>query len=257
LVKFGISQLLIFNSCFFAFSGVSGFFINIPPTPKQGSKIDMKIALADLLEGLKAIVNTKGLNAFFATAIAINLFSAGYIGLFYLLANEKGFSLEQYGYVMFMMSLGGFLGALYTSLVKIKAEKRPIFMVVGFLLGGILMFVGLATENVNVMAFGFLIGNLLNAIGNVILNSTIFILIPHDKRATVLGYVAASSMGGFALSTLIYGLLAENYSITNLSLIGTVIGTLITMILFLNKVLMREVVESGRTEEEKEALGQT
>jgi len=247
LVVFGVGPLLIFNGIFFLVSAVCLYFIDVPKTLKEGSKINLLIIINDIKEGFLALIKTKGLNAFFLLAILINLCSAGYLNLLLLVANEKGFSLQQYGLLMSMLSLGSLIGALPTSLLKIKAEHRPWIMIIGFLLGQLFTIVGLASLNFLIVIIGLFIGGFTNTVGNLVLNSTIFIMIPIEKRATILGFISSSGMGGFALSTLVYGILAESISISLLAIIGTALGTLFILPLFFNKHLIKAVIDSGKS----------
>ena len=251
LVYFGIGELIIANGISYLLSAATKFLIAIPPTPKQGSRISIKTVLQDTIDGFESIIKTKGLNQFFISAILINLFSAGYISLFLVLCNEKGFTEPQYGILMFLLSLGGFLGTLPTSLLKIKSKTRPTLMAVGFYVGGMLMFLALASNNFCIVAIGFFFGDFFNIIGNLILNSTLMLLMPIDQRATMLGFISASSIGGFAISTIIYGFLAEYTSISRIAMFGTILSTLVTFFLFQNRDLIKAVIKSGQTAEEK------
>ena len=243
LAYFGIGQLIIYNGAIFIIAAVAMYFIAIPQTPKQGSGISVKGILNDFVDGFKALVKTKGLNTFFGFAILINLFSAGYLSLFLLITEEKGFSLNEYGFLMLMISLGGFLGALPTSLMKLKGKTRFALLSIGLIGGAILMMIGLASHNSMIVGICFLVGNFLNMIGNTIMSATLMILMPNDKRATILGFLNASSMGGYAISTLLYGFIAGFVSISLISIIGTLISTILTVIMVMDKAIVNSFAD--------------
>ncbi len=249
LVNFGVASLILFNAFCFFFSGVTKVFIDIPPTPKQGSKVNLSTIIRDLQQGFLTLLKTKALNRFFICAILINLFSAGSFSLFLLIATAQGFDFEHYGYLLSLISLGSMLGAVVTSLIKFKNKSRPGVMITCFLLGEVLILLALLTNSFYVAACCYLLGHFSNAIGNVLLNATMLLLMPADKRATLLGFIQASSVGGFALSTLAYGFLAEQSAIIPVAVGGTLGSMFVFIVLFIDRTLRQAVAESGTVPE--------
>ncbi|QSX06889.1 MFS transporter [Sedimentibacter sp. zth1] len=250
LVYVGIGQLIVFNGISFLISALSEYFVCVPKTPKQGTKINFKIILQDLKIGFKSMLSIKGLNALFCLAIFINFFAGGIFGLILLVTTEKGFSLEQYGLLMSIISIGGLLGALFVSIYKIPSKKRPTYLYLGFIISSILFAIGFTLHSFIALAVIFLIGIFLNTLANMLLNASFMLLIPNDKRAAILGFLTASSMGGMALSTVMYGILAEIFSISMLASIGFLITIIPLLFLVKNKQLQQILIESGESPSE-------
>ena len=56
--------------------------------------------------------------------------------------------------------------------------------------------------------FAFLAG-FLNCAGNTVFNASMMLALPEENRSAILGFIRSASIGGSALSTVIYGLLGE------------------------------------------------
>ena len=72
-------------------------------------------------------------------------------------------------------------------------------------------------------------------VGNALLNATMILAIPRDKRATVFGFVSSFSIAGVALSMVGYGFLAEIYDLSILAIIGTALAMFSIFPIFINK----------------------
>lgn len=248
LVFLGIGPMIIFNGISFVISAFTEYFVHVPKTIKQGTKITIKTIGFDLWDGLKSIIQTSGLNVLFCSALFINLFSAGLGSLLLVMTNEKGFTIEQYGILMSAISAGALLGAVLVGGIKIPNKMRPFVMLFGFLLSGGAMILGLLSSEFIWVCIFFFLGDFLNVAGNMILNASMMLVIPIDKRSTVLGFIISSSMGGIALSTVIYGFLAETFSISMLGIFGTILSGIVMVFVLGSKKVLKVVEESGEAE---------
>ena len=147
----------------------------------------------------------------------------------------KGLSLTEYGLFIGFSSAAAVVAMAIMGLFKIKAKlKMPIF-IVAFLLNTIFIIIGLMGQGFIWLTTFFFLGDFTMVIGNAILNATIILAIPRDKRATVFGFVSSFSIAGMAISMLGYGYLAEIYDLSVLAIIGTAGGFLAITPLFLSK----------------------
>jgi MFS family permease len=103
------------------------------------------------------------------------------------------------------------------------------------------------------MGYGFLwlttaffIGDFLNVIGNAILNATMILAIPREKRATIIGFIASFSIGGIALSTLAYGFLAEYIDLSLISIVGTILSYFALLPVLVNKGIAKMMVDENQ-----------
>ncbi len=239
LVYVGIGQLIIFNGISFIFSAITECFIYIPKTPKQGTKVNALIIFKDVIEGFRDIISIRALKVLFFGAIIINFCASGVLSLFLVFTTQKGYSLEQYGVLISMFSLGSLIGALIVSLIKIKDSKRHLLMCLGFMIFGAVFIVALLTTNYYLAMIFITLGALLNSISNMLLNSSLMLMMPNDKRSAILGFIMASSTGGTALSTLIYGFLAEIFPIYIIGVVGMCIALIPIIIMTTNKDLKK------------------
>jgi MFS family permease len=57
-----------------------------------------------------------------------------------------------------------------------------------------------------VFAFG---ASFLNCVGNTVFNASMMLALPEQNRSAILGFINSASVGGMALSAVIYGFLGE------------------------------------------------
>ena len=245
LVYVGVGELVVFNGISFLVNAVLVLFVRIPRSPKQGTGLSVPAILADLRDGLRALVATRGLNVLFFSAIGINFLGAGFYNLLLVFTTEKGFSLAQYGYFMTALSVGGLAGSLLVSAVRLPAKARPAVLVGSFTLSGAAVIAGLLLRPFLAVSGLFLVGDLLSAVGNTILTTALMLLIPHDKRATVMGFLTTSMVGGMALSTVAYGFLADRFPVSIIGAIGTGLALVPLYLMLVNRDVKAVMVESA------------
>jgi MFS transporter, DHA3 family, macrolide efflux protein len=94
----------------------------------------------------------------------------------------------------------------------------------------------------------FFLGDFFMVIGNALLNATMILAIPRDKRATIFGFVSSFSIAGVGLSMLAYGFLAESIDLSLLSIIGTILGFVALIPVLFNKGIAK-LMSTEQTEE--------
>ena len=118
---------------------------------------------------------------------------------------------------------------------KIKPKyKMPLF-IISFILNTVFIVIGLMGQGFLWLTIFFFLGDFTMVIGNALLNATMILAIPRDKRATVFGFVSSFSIAGVALSMISYGVLAEVYDLSLLAIIGTLAGFIAIIPIFLSK----------------------
>ena len=65
---------------------------------------------------------------------------------------------------------------------------------------------------------------LFNCAGNTVFNAALMLALPEENRSALLGFIRSSSVGGVAISTVIYGLLGEIFPLYILFSAGSIIS---------------------------------
>lgn len=242
LIHFGIGELILFNGISYLFSAVTECFINIPKTPNQGTGINIANIKRDLVVGFKTMVTKKGLRIIFFFAIIINICSSGIFTLYLIFATEKGFTLAQYGLLLSMISIGALIGAGVVSIVKFTPQQRYKYMCLGFVFSLMFSALGYISTNFYLIASAHAIANGLSAMANMFMSASLMLLMPQETRAACLGFLSSSSMGGMAISTLLYGLLAEIFPIASIGIVGVLICAIPMIVFVKNKEIKSAVI---------------
>jgi MFS family permease len=102
-------------------------------------------------------------------------------------------------------------------------------MAVGFSASGVFMILGyLSTTFLMVCGFAF-VGAFLNCAGNTVFNASLMLALPEKNRGAILGFIQSASVGGTALSTVIYGVLGDVFPLYIVFAVGSALS-LIPMI---------------------------
>ncbi len=237
----GVGPMIILNGISFLFSAASIGFITVPKTAKQelNQSITVKRILGDVVQGAKDAIATPGLNILIISALLANLLGSGYAALLLPLATMKGLNLTEYGLFIAFSSVAAVLAMALLGIFKLKAKhKMPIF-VISFILNTVFVIIGLMGHGFIWLTIFFFLGDFTMVIGNAILNATMILAIPRDKRATVFGFVSSFSIAGMAISMLAYGFLAEIYDLSLLAIIGTALGFFAIVPVFLSKGIIK------------------
>ncbi|NTW96049.1 MAG: MFS transporter [Erysipelotrichaceae bacterium] len=237
LTFFGVGPMIILNGLSFLFSAATIVFISVPRTVKQdqNQQITVKRILEDVVQGAKDAIATPGLNVLIVSALLANFLGSGYSALLLPLSEMKGLTLTEYGFFVAASSMAAVLAMALMGLFKIPAKlKMPIF-IFSFMINTLFIVVGLMGSGFIWLTIFFFLGDFFMVIGNALLNATMILAIPRDKRATVFGFVSSFSIAGVALSMLAYGYLAESIDLSLLSIIGTILGFIALLPALFNK----------------------
>ena len=206
---FGVPLIVIINGLSNLYSAVSELFIHVPRTVQQGAQVSAKSILRDSKEAVRMIFSDKCLQLFVPCALLLNLLAAGPLTLVLPFCMEKGFTVDMYGYLMAIWTAASLICVLMLGVVKLKPKTRFWVLVVGFTSS--VLFFGLtyiSKQFVPLCIMAFL-ASFANCAGNTIFNASLMLALPEENRGAILGFIQSASVGGTALSAVIYGVLGD------------------------------------------------
>lgn len=206
---FGVPLIVIINGLSNLYSAVSELFIHVPRTVQQGAQVSAKSILRDSKEAVRMIFSDKCLQLFVPCALLLNLLGAGPLTLVLPFCMEKGFTVDMYGYLMAIWTAASLICVLVLGVVKLNPKTRFWVLAVGFTSS--VLFFGLtyiSKQFVPLCIMAFL-ASFANCAGNTIFNASLMLALPEENRGAILGFFQAASIGGTALSAVIYGALGD------------------------------------------------
>lgn len=206
---FGVPLIVIINGMSNLYSALSELFIHVPKTVQQGAQVSAKSILRDSKEAVRTILSDKCLRLFVPCALLLNLLAAGPLTLVLPFCMEKGFTVDMYGYLMAVWTAASLVCVLVLGVVKLKPKSRFWVMAVGFT--GSVLFFGLtyiSKQFVPLCIMAFL-ASFTNCAGNTVFNASLMLALPEGNRGAILGLIQSASVGGTALSAVIYGVLGD------------------------------------------------
>jgi len=221
---FGVPLIVVINGLSNLYSALSELFIRVPRTVRQGEQVTVKGLLTDSHRAIGDIFSDRFLRLFVPSALIINLMSAGPLALMLPFCLEKGFAVEQYGYLMAVGSAAYAACVILLGIVKLKPKARFWLMSVGFIASSVVIIFGYLSVRflfVCIWAFAFMF---LNAAGNTIFNASMMLALPEENRGAILGFIRSASVGGTALSAVIYGLLGDVFPLYIVFSIGSALS---------------------------------
>ena len=206
---FGVPLIVVLNGLSNLYSAFSELFIHVPRTLQQGARVSAKSILRDSGEAVRMIFSDKCLRIFVPSALILNLLGAGPLALVLPFCMEKGFTVDMYGYLMAVWTAASLACVVILGTVKLNPKVRFWVMAIGFT--GSVLFFGLTYLSVRfvplcVMAF---LASFTNCAGNTIFNASLMLALPEENRGAILGFIQSASVGGTALSVVIYGVLGD------------------------------------------------
>ena len=221
---FGVPLIVILNGLSNLYSAISEIFIDVPKTVKQGAPVTVKGLIQDYASAVRTIFSDRYLKIFVPSSLIINLLAAGPLSLILPLVLEKGFPVDNYGYIMSVWTAASLISVLLLSVIKLKPKLRFLTMTVGFIGTGVfLAFAYLSNNFVAMCAFAF-IGAFMNVAANAIFNAAFMLAIPEENRGSIMGFFQAASTGGTAISAVMYGFFGDIFPLYIVFTVGTVIS---------------------------------
>ena len=206
---FGVPLIVIINGLSNLYSAFSELFICVPKTLQQGTQVSAQNILRDSKEAVRMIFSDKHLQLFVPCALILNLLAAGPLTLVLPFCMEKGFTVDMYGYLMAVWTAASLVCVLVLGVVKLNPKVRFWVMAIGFT-GSVLFFIltYLSTQFIPLCIMAFL-ASFTNCAGNTVYNASLMLALPEKNRGAILGFIQAASVGGTALSAVIYGVLGD------------------------------------------------
>lgn len=206
---FGVPLIVIINGLSNLYSAVSELFIHVPRTVQQGAQVSAKSILRDSKEAVRMIFSDKCLQLFVPCALLLNLLAAGPLTLVLPFCMEKGFTVDMYGYLMAIWTAASLICVLMLGVVKLKPKTRFWVLAVGFTSSVLFFgFTYISKQFVPLCIMAFL-ASFANCAGNTIFNASLMLALPEENRGAILGFIQSASVGGTALSAVIYGVLGD------------------------------------------------
>ena len=206
---FGVPLIVVINGLSNLYSAISELFIHVPRTVQQGAPVTVKTVLRDARTALGMIISDRFLKLFVPCALILNLLGAGPLTLVLPFCMEKGFTVDMYGYLMAVWTAASLVCVVLLSVVKLSPKARFWVQALGFA-SSVLFFVLAysAKQFVPLCVMAFL-ASFANCAGNTVFNASLVLALPEENRGAILGLIQSASVGGTALSAVIYGLLGD------------------------------------------------
>ena len=221
---FGVPLIVVINGLSNLYSAVTELFIHVPKTLHQGEKVTVKRILLDSRQAAKTIFCDRFLQLFVPCALILNLLGAGPFALVLPFCLEKGFSVELYGYLVSVFTVAQLLCVVLLGTFKLKPATRFGVMALGFS-GSVVCFVlaYLSKQFIPMCILAFC-GSFLNCAGNTIFNASLMLALPEENRSAILGFIRSASVGGTALSAVLYGVLGDAFPLYLVFAVGNAIS---------------------------------
>ena len=206
---FGVPLIVVINGLSNLYSALTELLVHVPRTVQQGTRVTVKGVLRDSGKAVKTIFSDRFLSLFVPCALILNLLAAGPLALLLPFCMEKGFTVDMYGLLMSVYTAGSALCVVILGMVRLKPKARFWVMALGFsgsVLFYILAFFSRTFLPLCVLAF---LAAFLNCAGNTVFNASLMLALPEENRGAILGFIQSASVGGTALSTVVYGLLGD------------------------------------------------
>ena len=239
----GVPLIVIINGLSNLYSAVSEMFIHVPKTVQQGNKVSVKSILQDSKTAVKMIFSDPCLRLFVPCALILNLLGTGPLTLILPFCMEKGFSVDMYGYLMSAWTAAYLICTVLLGAIKLKPRARYWVMAVGFSASGIFLILAYLSNHFLLMCGLAFIGAFLNCAGNTVFNASLMLALPEENRGAILGFISSASVGGTALSAVIYGVLGDIFPLYLVFAIGSALS-LIPMLYMCSHPRTKEFVLS-------------
>lgn len=223
---FGVPLIVVINGISNLYSAFTELFIHVPKTVQQGTPVTVKGVLSDSGRAIKTVFADPCLRIFVPSALVLNLLSAGPLTLVLPFCMEKGFSVEQYGYLMSVWTAASLVCVLLLGIAKLTPKARFWVMALGFSCSVVSFVLCYCSTGFVPLCIFAALAAFLNCAGNSIFNASLMLALPEENRGAILGFIQSASVGGTALSALIYGLLGEVFPLYLVFIAGSALSLL-------------------------------
>ena len=221
---FGVPLIVILNGLSNLYSAISELFIHVPKTVQQGQNVSVKGLLGDMKDAVKAVLTEPCLRLFIPCALILNLLGSGPMTLTLPFCLEKGFSVDMYGYLLTVWTAASLICVVLLGIVKLRPKARFWVMALGFSLSVVFFVLTYLSRQflpMCVMAFG---AGFCNTAGNTVFNASLMLALPEENRGAIMGFIQSASVGGSALSAVLYGVLGDVFPLYIVFVAGNLIS---------------------------------
>ena len=231
----GVPLIVVINGLSNLYSALTEAFVHVPETVQQGQRVTVKGIFRDTVCAIRTVFADDCLRLFIPFVLLLNLLCSGPMSLMLPFCMEKGFSVDMYGYLMAVTMAGSLLCVLVLGVVKLRPEARFLVMAIGFI-AGVVLFVAayFCVEFVPVCVLFFL-GSLCNSAGNTVFGAALMLALPEENRSAILGFVQSASVGGMALSAVLYGVLGDIFPLYLVFAAGSLVSLVPMLYLFFHR----------------------
>lgn len=221
---FGVPLIVVINGLSNLYSAFSELFIHVPKTVQQGTPVSVKGILQDFKTAVKTIFSDKCLQLFVPCALILNLLGAGPLTLVLPFCMEKGFSVDMYGYLMSVYTAASLLCVLLLGIIKLSPKARFWALALGFSSSVIFFILAYSARSFLPMCIWAFLASFTNCAGNTVFNASLVLALPEENRGAIMGFIQSASVGGSALSAVIYGVLGDFFPLYVVFIIGNAIS---------------------------------
>ena len=221
---FGVPLIVIINGLSNLYSAISEIFITVPRTLHQGAEITLRGVLTDTKSAVKTIFSDGCLKIFIPTALILNLLGAGAFSLMLPFCMEKGFTVDMYGYLMSVWTAASLVAIVILGAIKFSPKVRFWVMAISFSLSVVFLVFGYISKSFIVLCVFAALGAITNTAGNTIFNASLMLALPEENRSAILGFMQSASVGGMALSSVIYGVLGDIFPLWAVFSVGSLLS---------------------------------
>ena len=218
---FGVPLIVVINGLSNLYSAVTELFIHVPRTAQQGTQVTVKGILRDSKAAVKEIFADPCLRLFVPCALILNLLGAGPMTLILPFCMEKGFTVDMYGYLMSVWTAAMLICVVLLGMVKLQPKTRYLVLAIGFSASGVFLILAYLSGHFMLMCVLVFAGAFLNCAGNTVFNASLMLALPEENRGAILGFISSASVGGSALSAVLYGLLGDLFPLYLVFAVGS------------------------------------
>ena len=217
----GVPLIVVINGLSNLYSAISELFLHVPKTVQQGTPVTVGGILRDSKAAIKEIFTDPCLRLFVPCALILNLLGAGPLILVLPFCMEKGFTVDMYGYLMSVWTAATLICVVLLGIVKLQPKSRYLVMTIGFSASGVFLILAYLSSSFLPMCVLAFIGAFLNCAGNTVFNASLMLALPEENRGAILGFINSASVGGSALSAVLYGWLGDLLPLYLVFAVGT------------------------------------
>ena len=137
---------------------------------------------------------------------------------------ERGFSVDHYGYIMSVYTAASLLCVVVLGIVKLRPKARFWTLALGFSSSVIFFCLAFSSTTFLSLCIWTILAAIANCAGNTIFSASLMLMLPEENRGAILGFIQSASVGGSALSAVIYGVLGDIFPLYLVFIAGNAIS---------------------------------